>query len=41
MADFKDHDYVIEQVEKSQEADHDQREKSREADLFTSARDGL
>ena len=40
MPNFNDHGYVMTELEKSQDADHDNRERAREADLFTSARDG-
>lgn len=40
MPDFNNHNYIMQELQKAQDSDHDNREKSREADLFTSARDG-
>lgn len=40
MPNYTDHKYVIEQIGKAQDADHDNREKVREAHLFVDKRNG-
>ena len=38
--DIKDHSWMLNQLKKAQDADHDQREIARDCDLFTTKRDG-